>query len=200
MTDRVYGAAVAKYLMPLLIALVAFGGVNGLIMVSTGLIKQASIEKDFPAFLSTLHSRFKTPYGSLVLIALVASAYALIGDFTFLITAYSLTVWIVYGLGALGLLLLRRKGPLGAGFKNPIFIPAVFLLIACSLVTVPFLGQQLIPAFASLSFLVLGSIVYFTKKEIIRRQNRRNEKTNADKLDDSEKVEMIEITRKIDTL
>ena len=160
-----YGKAVGSYLIPFMISLAALGGLNGAILTGSRLIQTVSAEKDLPAILSISHSKFNTPVNAIVFQALWSVAFIFLGEFSLLVTAYSFTVWIFYGLNALALILFRKSGQGNRNaFKNWLITPVILALISCILLVIPFLAEDaLIPAFICIGFILLAILTYFTK-------------------------------------
>lgn len=180
MMTKLYGSAVGIYVVPLMISFVALGGMNGTIITGSRLIQSVANEKNFPRMLAAIHSKFRTPYIAILFQALLATVFVFIGDFSFLITAFSFTVWIFYGLGATSILILRRRDPdRTRAFKNPIIIPVTFILISLLLIAVPFFSSNLfIPALCCFGFILLGVFVFISKNFVKERKKRRLERKN----------------------
>src|SRR5271166_1656690 len=103
---------------------------------------------DFPKAFAAVHSRFHTPYVSILVFASMIWGLALIGDFKWNVTLSAVARLLYYGVGCAALPILRRKQPEGAEamFHLPagnIFAVAGVILSAVLVTSVDF-GQSLI--------------------------------------------------------
>ncbi|MFI5088165.1 MAG: APC family permease [Terriglobales bacterium] len=85
---------------------------------------------DFPAWFASVHPRFRTPYVSIVLFAVLVIAFSVAGSFRWNAVLSVLARIFVYGAIAAALPTLRRKQPLADAFR----LPAGNLFAALSLV------------------------------------------------------------------
>ncbi|MGA2001353.1 MAG: APC family permease [Terriglobales bacterium] len=85
---------------------------------------------DFPAWFASVHPRFRTPYVSIVLFAVLVIAFSVAGSFRWNAVVSVLARIFVYGAIAAALPALRRKQPLADAFR----LPAGNLFAALSLV------------------------------------------------------------------
>ena len=74
---------------------------------------------DFPAVFAAIHSRFRTPYFSILAFALLSWLLALFGSFTWNATLSAVARLLYYGLVCAALPVLRRKQPGAAMFRLP---------------------------------------------------------------------------------
>jgi amino acid transporter len=74
---------------------------------------------DFPAVFAAIHSRFRTPYFSILAFALLSWLLALFGSFTWNATLSAVARLLYYGLVCAALPILRRKQPGAAMFRLP---------------------------------------------------------------------------------
>jgi basic amino acid/polyamine antiporter, APA family len=74
---------------------------------------------DFPRAFAAVHPRFKTPYVSLAVFALLVWIFALMGEFKWNVTLSAMARLFYYGVGCASLPVLRRKFPNGAAFRLP---------------------------------------------------------------------------------
>ncbi len=74
---------------------------------------------DFPAVFAAIHSRFRTPYFSILAFALLSWLLALLGSFTWNATLSAVARLLYYGLVCAALPVLRRKQPGAAMFRLP---------------------------------------------------------------------------------
>ncbi len=89
---------------------------------------------DFPAFFARIHPRFRTPYSSVALFAIIVWILAVFGTYRYAIGVSSGARIIVYGTVCAALLALRRKFPTAPAFRIPgapvIGVIAMIVLIA----------------------------------------------------------------------
>lgn len=76
-------------------------------------------QKDFPRIFSLVHSRFHTPYISILAFALLAWLLALLGSFGWNVTLSAVARLFYYGLVCAALPVLRSKQPGAALFRLP---------------------------------------------------------------------------------
>jgi basic amino acid/polyamine antiporter, APA family len=74
---------------------------------------------DFPAFFGWVHSRFRTPYVSIAVFAVLTWLLALLGSFTWNVTLSAGSRLFYYGVVCAALPVLRRKQPNAALLKIP---------------------------------------------------------------------------------
>ena len=92
---------------------------------------------DFPAWFAAIHPRFRTPYLSIVAVALALWAFALLGTFTWNVTLSAVARLFYYGAVCAAVPVLRRKQPEAATFRLPLgpVLPALGVLICLALLT-----------------------------------------------------------------
>jgi basic amino acid/polyamine antiporter, APA family len=74
---------------------------------------------DFPARFAAIHPRFRTPYVSIVVYALLVWAFALLGSFTWNVTLSAVARLFYYGAVCAAVPVLRRRQPGAAAFSLP---------------------------------------------------------------------------------
>jgi APA family basic amino acid/polyamine antiporter len=101
---------------------------------------------DFPKAFAAVHSRFHTPYVSILVFAAMVWGLSLIGDFKWNVTLSAVARLLYYAVGCAALPILRRKQPDGAMFRLPAgnFLAILGVLICVVLVTRVDFGQSLI--------------------------------------------------------
>jgi len=92
---------------------------------------------DFPARFAAIHPRFRTPYLSILVYALLLWAFALLGSFTWNVTLSAVARLFYYGAVCAAVPVLRVKQPGAAVFRLPggPVIPALGVLICVALLT-----------------------------------------------------------------
>jgi APA family basic amino acid/polyamine antiporter len=101
---------------------------------------------DFPRVFASVHSRFQTPYVSILVFAIMVWGFALIGEFKWNVTLSAVARLLYYGVGCAALPILRRKHPEGALFRLPAgnIFAALGVVLCLVLVTRVDFGQSLI--------------------------------------------------------
>jgi APA family basic amino acid/polyamine antiporter len=134
-----------------------FGAVGGIVL--TGPRVYYSMAKDGLLFkwVGDLHPRFGTPHKAIILQAIWSSVLVATGTYRELFTRVIYTEWIFFGLMAIGLLVLQRRGVRkGKG----IVIPTIFSLSSFAIVINHFAAQPL-QAVSGLSLLAAGYVIYY---------------------------------------
>jgi len=98
---------------------------------------------DFPSFLGAIHPKYRTPYLSILLYAMVLFAFAALGNFQWNAMLSAVSRLAIYGLMALAVPVLRRRDDGKAQFLLP--VPYAFsgfaLLFSVVLITRMGLGE-----------------------------------------------------------
>lgn len=128
-------------------ALISFYGylsakILGMPRVTFALAEQG----DFPRAFAAVHPRFKTPYVSLLVFAVLIWSFALIGEFKWNVTLSAIARLFYYAVGCAALPVLRRKQPAGALFRLPggNFFALFGIAICLLLITRVDFGQSMI--------------------------------------------------------
>ncbi|HEV2714632.1 MAG TPA: amino acid permease [Terriglobales bacterium] len=102
--------------------------------------------KDFPSIFAAVHPRFRTPYFSIGVFAMLVWLFALLGNFTWNVTLSAAARLFCYGAGCAALPVLRRKQPGGAWFHLPggSFLALVGVAVCLVLITQIDLRKSLI--------------------------------------------------------
>ena len=124
-----------------LIALGAMVSVYGYLsanVLATPRITFAMAERgDFPAIFRAIHPKFRTPYFSIIVFALLVWALAILGSFTWNVTLSAVSRLFYYGLGCAALPVLRRKQSGAALFHLPggVVFSVIGVLVCAVLIT-----------------------------------------------------------------
>jgi APA family basic amino acid/polyamine antiporter len=99
----------------------------------------------FPSSLAAVHPRFRTPWRSLLLQAVLSSLLLLaVGRFQALLSLAIFAEWLFYALTAATVFILRRRDPDALRpFRTPGYplVPAIFVLAAAMLLVFSFINQ-----------------------------------------------------------
>ena len=92
---------------------------------------------DFPSVFAAIHSRFRTPYFSIVVFALLTWLFAILGSFSWNVTLSALARLFCYGLVCAALPVLRKQQAEAAAFRLPggRFFAGLGILICLLLIT-----------------------------------------------------------------
>jgi len=94
-----------------LIVICTFGALNGNIMATTRITYAMGKDKVFLPWTGKEHKRFNTPGNALWLHAIWTSLFIISGSFDMLADMFVFISWVAYGVGAVGIFLLRKKMP-----------------------------------------------------------------------------------------
>jgi amino acid transporter len=75
--------------------------------------------RDFPPFFAAVHARFRTPYVSIIIFALLLVLFSVAGSFRWNATLSAVSRLFIYGSIAAALPVLRRKQPQADAFRLP---------------------------------------------------------------------------------
>ncbi len=145
-----------------LVVFSTFGALSGIILAGPRVYFAMARDGLLFSWLGAVHPSRRTPHRAICLQALWASALVLTGTYRALFTRVVYTEWIFFGLMAMGLVALRRRGGLERGYSvwgYPI-VPAVFALSAFAIAVNKVLVDPA-ESLAGLGFVVLGVPVYF---------------------------------------
>ncbi|HXP15774.1 MAG TPA: amino acid permease [Terriglobales bacterium] len=101
-------------------ALISIYGYLSANMLAVPRITFALAERgDFPSLFAAVHPRFRTPYVSIAVFALLTWLLALLGSFSWNVTLSAVARLFYYGLVCAALPVLRRREPAAARFRLP---------------------------------------------------------------------------------
>lgn len=99
------GAAIVSAL----IVICTLGALNGNLMATCRITYAMGADRNFLPWAGHTHPKFQTPSNALWLHAIWTAAFIITGSFDMLTDMFVFITWIAYGLGAVGIFLLRRK-------------------------------------------------------------------------------------------
>ncbi len=94
-----------------LIVICTLGAINGNVMSTARITYAMGNDKVFPSWTGTNHKRYLTPGNALWLHAAWISVLIISGSFDMLADMMVFISWVVYGMGAVGIFMLRKKMP-----------------------------------------------------------------------------------------
>jgi len=103
---------------------------------------------DFPAFFSAIHPRFRTPYVSIVIFAVLLAVFSVAGSYRWNVTLAAVSRIFIYASIAAALPVLRRKQPHADAFRLPggMFFVVLGLVFTGVLATAIHLGGLVVLA------------------------------------------------------
>ena len=115
----------------------AYGYLSANLLHSPRITYALAAKGDFPSILAAVHSRYRTPYVSIILYAILVFAFAALGNFQWNAVLSAVSRLVVYGAMALAVPVLRRRRPREAQFKlpAPYFFAGLGILFSLILLT-----------------------------------------------------------------
>jgi len=101
----------AEAIVAALVVISTIGALNGNIMATPRITYAMGKDKLFFASTGKEHTRYHTPANALWLHGIWTAVFIITGSFDMLADMFVFVTWIAYGLGAVGILMLRRKMP-----------------------------------------------------------------------------------------
>lgn len=129
---------VFSFIMPLMVAIAAFGGLSVHVMVSSRLCFVGARNGQFPSMLALINIEYYTPIASLVFLNILSLLALCTSDILLLIT-FSCFVESIFSIFSVGsIIYLRWKRPnMERPIKTPLWVPTLFVLITIFLVLLP---------------------------------------------------------------
>jgi basic amino acid/polyamine antiporter, APA family len=138
-------------------ALISFYGYLSAKIVGVPRVTYALAERgDFPKIFAAVHSRYRTPYFSILVFAVLTWLLALLGSFAWNLTLSAVARLVYYGVGCAALPVLRRQRPGAALFHLPggqLFSVAGVIFCPVLLTQVDFRKSLILIATVALAFL-----------------------------------------------
>ena len=94
-----------------MIVICTLGAINGNTMAPTRITYAMGKDKVFLPWVGKEHKRFQTPANALLLHGIWTIVFIITGSFDMLADMFVFVTWIAYGLGAVGVFMLRKKMP-----------------------------------------------------------------------------------------
>jgi basic amino acid/polyamine antiporter, APA family len=115
------------------IVISTFGFLNLVILASPRVYQAMAADGVFPRSFARLHGEWRTPVTALVVQAVLALILLYSGSYGDLLDWVVFADWIMFGVVACALVVLRQRGVGGDGFRDPLYPVSVVLFIAASL-------------------------------------------------------------------
>jgi basic amino acid/polyamine antiporter, APA family len=137
-------------------ALISFYGYLSAKIVGVPRVTYALAEQgDFPRIFAAVHARFRTPYFSILVFAVLTWLLALLGNFEWNLTLSAVARLVYYGVGCAALPVLRKKRPGPALFRlpgGPVFSILGIIICMVLLTQVDFRKSLILIATVTLAF------------------------------------------------
>ncbi len=172
-SDRVASEAAKRFLgerggdaVALAAMISIFAALNGSILSGARVPYAMSRDGYFFEPLAAVHPQYRTPHVSILALSLWGMLLVLSGRYEALFTYVIFASWILYGLSAASVFVLRRKRP---DLERPYralgypVIPGVFVLVAAALVAMT-LVQSPVESLRGLALILLGAPFYFWRR------------------------------------
>ncbi len=159
--QTVFGAAGASFLA-IAMVISAIGAMNGSILTGARVPFAMARDGRFPAFLARVAPNAQVPARAVLVQGAWACALALTGTFDQLTDWVVFASWIFYALCGFALIVFRRRGLRGGGYRAPFFpwLPLAFCLLAITLLANTLINSPRESAFGLL-FVLSGVPAYF---------------------------------------
>jgi len=156
-----------------LVVVSTFGSILGTVLTVSRLGFAMARGGAFLSGMAALHPRWGTPARATAALTLAAVAYVFLGSFRNIIAIFTFSVWIFYGITAVALLILRRRG-VGepVSWRAPLgVLPPVVVLAVGAGMTVQLVADDPLRALAGAAVLAAGFPVYaFIARSDARRR------------------------------
>lgn len=167
----------SEALVAAMIVICTLGAINGNVMSSARITYAMGKDRVFAPWTGKEQKRFGTPGNALLLHGAWSCVFIVTGSFDMLADMFVFVTWIAYGLGAVGIFMLRRKQPLterpykiwGHPFITILFIAfsAFYLVITVYNDITNYLAgrQPVINSLLGLAITAIGVPLYFYYKK-----------------------------------
>jgi amino acid transporter len=135
----------------------AFGGLNGSMFTGPRILFAMADDNLLFKSMARVHPKFKTPYVSITVVAILAAIFVLLGTFEQLADAFVTAIVPFYALAVASVFVLRRRSGYDPSFRVPGYpvVPLIFIIS-----TVMLLVNAIIDPSSRLATLgVLGGIL-----------------------------------------
>ncbi|ESO06959.1 hypothetical protein HELRODRAFT_110971 [Helobdella robusta] len=151
------------WIIPIFVAMSAFGSANGSFFSTSRLIFVAARNDHLPKFFGMINVERLTPVPASVLMALIAILFVIPGNVGALITFVSFIKWMFYGMNMISIIIFRYRYPYKEAdrpFRVPLIIPIFVFLAAIFIVIVPIVTEPQIEFLFAFIFILIGYLLY----------------------------------------
>jgi APA family basic amino acid/polyamine antiporter len=147
--------------MSALVVFSTFGGLSGIVLAGPRVYWAMARDGLLFPWVGAVHTRFHTPHRAILLQGAWACLLVGTGTYRALFTRVVYTEWIFFGLMAVGLVLLRRRGGVGPGWRmwGYPWVPLVFAVSAFGIVAAQVAAEPA-ESLAGLGLVLAGLPVY----------------------------------------
>jgi APA family basic amino acid/polyamine antiporter len=159
--EAIWGEAAGRGVAALVVVS-TFGSILGTVLTVSRLGFAMARGGAFLSGMAALHPRWGTPARATGALTLAAVAYVVLGSFRNIIALFTFSVWIFYGVTAVALLILRRRG-VGepVAWRAPLgWVPPAVVLAVGAGMTVQLVADDPLRALAGSAVLAAGFPVY----------------------------------------
>jgi APA family basic amino acid/polyamine antiporter len=145
-----------------LVVVATFGSISGTVLTVSRLGFAMAGSGAFFRGLATLHPRWGTPARATAALAATSVAYVFLASFRNILALFTFSVWIFYGITAVGLLILRRRG-VGepVAWRAPLgWVPPAVVLAVGAAMTVQLVADDPLRALAGAALLAAAFPAY----------------------------------------
>ena len=138
----------ARYavIVPIVVALSCFGSLNATIFSASRSLLSAAREGHLPLPLSYIHRERLTPVPALLFLFALSALWILTfgSQLVYLLTYYSVAIWVTYGAALFGVIVLRIRRPdLQRPDKVWLIYPILTTIVSCYIIVAPFLKRPI---------------------------------------------------------
>uniref|UniRef100_A0A1I7XWI9 AA_permease domain-containing protein n=1 Tax=Steinernema glaseri TaxID=37863 RepID=A0A1I7XWI9_9BILA len=150
-----------SYVVPFLIAILLLGNLNTTIFGCSRYLFAGAARRVMPSFIRTVHGPSMSPRVAVFIELMVCVCVSFAGNLDHLISYMMFTIWMQRTIVQVALLYMRFSDyPVSPnGFRNPIIVPILFLLICLCLLVIP-IWQDFYVAVYGLGLTFLGLAIY----------------------------------------
>ena len=158
--DAVWGSG-GGAMMSGLVIFSAFGALAGIVLAGPRVYYAMAQDGVFFRGLAAVHPRYHTPHRAIVMQGAWSCVLVATGTYRALFTRVVYTEWIFFGLMALGLIVLRRRGT-AAHYRvwGGVTVPLVFAISAFAIVINQIISNP-VESLTGLSLVLIGLPVYY---------------------------------------
>ncbi|XP_063046058.1 b(0,+)-type amino acid transporter 1 [Engraulis encrasicolus] len=150
-----------SWVVPLFVVFSTFGAANGSCFTAGRLTYVAGREGHMIKILSYISLKYYTPAPALVFNGFLAIIYIIPADINTLINYFSFAQWLIYGLTALALIVMRHtRKHLHRPVKVPVVVAGLVVCVSCYLVLAPIIEKPALEYLYCTAFILSGLIIY----------------------------------------
>jgi basic amino acid/polyamine antiporter, APA family len=151
-------------LVALIVMISTFGTLNGTLLTSPRIFLALATDGLFFKKVGAVHPRFRTPYVSIAMTALLGVVFVLVRTFEQLADLFVTAIVPFYALGVASIFVLRRRGDYDPPFRVPLYpvVPLVFIVGSIALIVNAIADpDQRWGTLAALGVIALGVPIYY---------------------------------------